>query len=239
MPRCCLYKCLCRRQSNKEGWWNTRGPVLEAIHEAELWPAGAQRNWEPNPGRAQVAKEPVSWSWSFHDGEIVTGPLRAASPGAHLHKACLYFSTESSDSTSPAVEATQERKQRDAFCGVSHRPTEAPMWKSWILVFQTRKQGVGLPLSSGFPRPCQASRARWPQHPSTQTIPPWSAIWGSGGGREGDGLEHMQRGCDKKGDSALVFERLRGSMQRIRNGWKGLGNGPVPCPARRDSWQAA
>lgn len=175
MPRLCLYKGLCRRQSNKEGWWHTRGPVLEAIHEAELRPAGAQRKWEGNPGRAQVAKEPASWSWSSHDGEVVTGPLRAASPGAHLHKACLYFSTESSDSTSPVVEATQEKKQRSAFCEVNHRPAEALMWKSWIRVFQTRKQGVGLPLQAS--RPCQASKTRWPQHPSTGTIPPWSAIW--------------------------------------------------------------
>lgn len=140
MPRCCLCKCLYQRQSNKEGWWNTRGPVLEAIHEAELSPAGAWRNWEPNPGRAHVPGAGV-----FTMERLSQDHLEQASPGAHLHKTCLYFSTESNDSASSVVEATMERKQIDAFCEVSHRPAKDPMWKSWILVFQTRKQGVGIP----------------------------------------------------------------------------------------------
>lgn len=109
--------------------------------------------------RVHTAKVSVSWSRSFHDGEIVTGTVRASTTWG----SCLYFWAEPNDSASSVVEAPQERKPE--IPSMSHTSAETPMWESWPSVLQTRKRGEGMSLQD------------FSRSPSIlQTIPLWSAI---------------------------------------------------------------
>lgn len=130
----------------------------------------------------------------------------------------------------PVVEATQERKQRDAFCEVSHRPAEAPMWKFWILVFQTRKQGVGIPPQApqdlaklpgqGDPSIPQCGQSLLDLPSSGGTAGAWDTcakgtqLWYSkGGGVQCKGLEMDEKALET-GLSCVLPGEIHGKLPR-------------------------
>lgn len=76
VPRCYTSASIRGRETRK-GSWNPQ-EAQSRRQSTKPEPTGAWRNWEPYPMRVHTAKVSASWSWSFHDGEIFTGPCRAS-----------------------------------------------------------------------------------------------------------------------------------------------------------------